>query len=55
MLWWKIELTSYEGVGSNFRILLPDKKVLEETKVVDMNLMDNRLIQTMDIEFSNIF
>lgn len=51
----KIELTSYEGVGSNFRILLPDKKVLEETKVVDMNLMDNRLIQTMDIEFSNIY
>lgn len=51
----RIELTSQLGKGSTFTIILPNKVISTDTKVVDMNLMDNRLVQTMDMEFSNIY
>ncbi len=51
----RIELTSQLGKGSTFTIILPNIVISTDTKVVDMNLMDNRLVQTMDMEFSNIY
>lgn len=51
----RIELTSELEKGSTFTIILPNKVISKDTKVLDMNLMDNRLVQTMDIEFSNIY
>ncbi|WP_250454897.1 ATP-binding protein [Clostridium tertium] len=51
----RIELTSQLGKGSTFTIIIPNKVISTDTKVVDMNLMDNRLVQTMDMEFSNIY
>lgn len=51
----RIELTSQLGKGSTFTIILPNKVISTDTKVVDMNLIDNRLVQTMDMEFSNIY
>lgn len=51
----RIELTSQLGKGSTFTIILPNKVISTDTKVVGMNLMDNRLVQTMDMEFSNIY
>ena len=52
----EIKLESEIGKGSTFNVLLPNKKIHEEEKIgLDLNLMDNRLVQTMDIEFSNIY
>ncbi|MDI9215886.1 ATP-binding protein [Clostridium tertium] len=51
----KIELTSELGKGSTFIIILPNKVVSDDTELLDMNLINNRLVQTMDMEFSNIY
>ncbi|WP_291650669.1 PAS domain-containing sensor histidine kinase [Clostridium sp.] len=51
----RIELKSELGKGSKFTIILPNKVISTDTKGLDMNLMDNRLVQTMDMEFSNIY
>lgn len=51
----RIEVRSKLGEGSTFTIILPNKVISDDTKALDLNLMDNRLVQTMDIEFSSIY
>lgn len=51
-----ISVKSKVGKGSTFNVLLPDVKVIEENNEKSMmDLMDNRLIQTTNIEFSDIY
>lgn len=51
-----IFLKSEVNKGSIFTISLPDKKIEEQHNEKEtINLMDNRLIQTIDIEFSDIY
>lgn len=51
-----ISVKSKIGNGSIFTIILPNKTVIEEHKEKLMiDLMDNRLIQTTNIEFSDIY
>ncbi|OPJ63984.1 PAS domain-containing protein [Clostridium oryzae] len=51
-----ISVKSKEGKGSTFTVLLPDEKVVEKSNEKQMvNLLDNRLIQTAKIEFSDIY
>lgn len=52
-----ISVKSKVGKGTTFKVLLLDQTVIEESNEKPMfNLMDdNRLIQTMDVEFSDIY
>lgn len=52
-----ISVKSKVGEGTTFTVLLPDEIVLEESNDKPMiDLMDdNRLIQTMNVEFSDIY
>jgi len=51
----KISVESEEGSGSTFRIWLPDTVVDEEDQLVMECVNDYRLIQAIDIEFSDIY
>ena len=52
----QISVKSKVGKGSNFILLLPDQKVLESTaENILVNLADNRLVQSIAIEFSDIY
>lgn len=49
-------LDSIEGVGTTFRISLPIETVEEtENDLIMQNLMENRLVEISNIEFSNIY
>ncbi|GFZ30229.1 hypothetical protein CSC2_07550 [Clostridium zeae] len=51
-----ISVKSKVGKGSTFKIILPDEQVIEETNIeTSADLMDNRLIQTTTVEFSDIY
>lgn len=51
-----ISVKSKFGKGSNFTIILPDYKVLEEIDLdIATDLMDDRLIQITTVEFSDIY
>jgi len=51
-----IEIESREGKGSKFTIFLPVKKVAKIPQLqVDKNLMDNKLKQSVNIEFSDVY
>lgn len=49
-----INVISKEGEGSRFIVSLPDIQT-EEQNVDVGNLMENRLVETMNVEFSNIY
>jgi signal transduction histidine kinase len=51
-----ITVKSKVGMGSTFTILLPDETIVEEHSEKEMiDLLDNRLIQTTNVEFSDIY
>lgn len=51
-----ISLKSKAGRGSAFTILLPDEMVIEEhTEKHMVDLIDNRLVQSINVEFSDIY
>ena len=51
-----ISVESKIDKGSTFMILLPNEKVIEEqNEKLMIDLMDNRLVQTTNIEFSDIY
>lgn len=51
-----ITVKSIKGKGSTFTILLPIEKAIEEKiKKTQGDLLDNRLVQTSKIEFSDIY
>ncbi len=51
-----ISVKSKVGKGSNFTIILPNHKVLEESNLdIATDLMDDRLIQIATVEFSDIY
>lgn len=51
-----ISVKSKVGKGSTFTILLPDVKVIEEnTDKPVMELLDNRLVEITNVEFSDIY
>lgn len=51
-----ISVKSKFGKGSNFTIILPNNKVLEESDLdIATDLMDDRLIQITTVEFSDIY
>lgn len=51
-----ISVKSELGSGSTFTILLPNETVIEEhSEKLMFDLMDNRLVQTTNIEFSDIY
>lgn len=51
----EIDLISEENKGSTFIISLPDIKVKESEEKCLPELSDNRLVQSLQIEFSNIY
>lgn len=51
----KIKIESEVGKGSAFIITLPNRKVANENNDLSNNRMDNRLVQTLNIEFSDIY
>ncbi|WP_168190060.1 PAS domain-containing sensor histidine kinase [Caloramator sp. E03] len=51
----RIEFSSIEGVGSSFKVFLPDDFVKEEIEDKCGILEDNRFIQNVNVEFSNIY
>jgi len=52
----QISVKSEVGKGSSFIVLLPDEKVQDSSKEKTLqNLADNRLIQSIAIEFSDIY
>lgn len=51
-----IIVKSKEGQGSTFTITLPSDKVIEEVDTSQaLDLLDNRLVQTTTVEFSDIY
>lgn len=50
-----VSVKSTVGKGSTFTILLPDEVVIEEDNDEMANLMDNRLVQVTNVEFSDIY
>ena len=51
-----ISVESKVGEGSTFTVLIPDEIVCEEDKEKELiDLLDNRLIQSTDVEFSDIY
>lgn len=51
-----ISVKSKVGIGTTFAMLFPSEKVVEENSEKEMiNLLDNRLIQTTSVEFSDIY
>lgn len=52
----QISVKSVVGIGSSFIVLLPDTKVQEDSSEKKLqDLSDNRLIQSIAIEFSDIY
>jgi signal transduction histidine kinase len=52
----EIEVKSKEKKGSTFKIILPDETFNElNEKPAEVNIEDNRLIQAVNIEFSDIY
>ncbi|WP_373569425.1 ATP-binding protein [Bradyrhizobium sp. WBOS08] len=52
-----VSVKSNLGKGTTFKILLPNEKVIEEKNekpMIDL-MTDNRLVQTTNIEFSDIY
>ena len=51
-----ISVKSKVGIGSTFSILLPDEKIVKKCEEKEMiNLLDNRLIEHINVEFSDIY
>ncbi|WP_368488908.1 ATP-binding protein [Clostridium sp. BJN0013] len=51
-----ISVKSKVGIGSTFSLLLPDEKINQKCKEKEMiNLLDNHLIESINIEFSDIY
>lgn len=51
-----ISVKSKVGKGSTFFVMFPNEKVVEEENTVKMeNLMNNRLIEVTNVEFSDIY
>jgi two-component system sensor histidine kinase/response regulator len=51
-----IAVKSEEGKGSTFTILLPGETIIEENREKEAgDLLDNRLVQTTRVEFSDIY
>lgn len=51
-----VSVKSKIGKGSTFTVLFPNEKVKEEETVIKMeNLMNNRLIEVTNVEFSDIY
>lgn len=51
-----ISVKSKVGIGSTFSILLPDEKIVENHEEKEIiNLLDNRLIESTNVEFSDIY
>lgn len=51
-----ISVKSKVGIGSTFSILLLDEKIVEKRGEKEMiNLLDNRLIESTNVEFSDIY
>lgn len=52
----KISVKSKVGEGSTFTIWGPKEKVVEENNNITMlDLLDNRLVQVANVEFSDIY
>jgi two-component system, sensor histidine kinase and response regulator len=51
-----ISVNSKEGRGSTFTVVLPDEVISEDKSEIEFgDLLDNRLIQTTTVEFSDIY
>ncbi|MPN03587.1 Sensor histidine kinase RcsC [bioreactor metagenome] len=50
-----ISVKSTVGKGSTFTILIPDELTIEEDNNEMTNLMDNRLVEVTNVEFSDIY
>ena len=51
-----ISVKSKVGKGSTFTVLFPNEKVAEEENVLKMEeLMNNRLIEVTNVEFSDVY
>lgn len=50
-----MSVKSKEGKGTTFTVLLPNETITEDPNKKDACLLDNRLIHTTDVEFSDIY
>jgi hypothetical protein len=51
----EIMLESEEGIGSSFKIILPDLVDEEGSKGISPKPADNELVEMLNVEFSNIY
>jgi len=52
---WEISLDSQEGLGSNFTITIPNKKIYSNTEVYTSDLCIKSNTQNVDVELSDIY
>jgi Signal transduction histidine kinase len=55
LLEWEISLDSQEGIGSNFTITIPNKKIYSNTEVYTSDLSIKSNTHNVDVELSDIY
>lgn len=55
LLEWEISLDSQEGIGSNFTITIPNKKIYSNTEVYTSDLCIKSNTHNVDVELSDIY